>query len=143
MTTFAVTNEEPKKNKIIKFPLEAQMRKLGGEKGAFVLGILDCCREKLNEQNRAGMIRTNFPEHDEDIYNNCVISFGCPPSCTVNAESEIAVGFFERLRKIADPIDGSVLIPGDRFYRWRPNLTGETLALANEDLVLVHANWDH
>ena len=46
--------------------------------------------------------------------------------------------YFERLRKIADPIDGSVLIPGDRFYRWRPNLTGETLALANEDLILVH-----
>ena len=49
MTTFAVVNEEPTNNKIVKFPLEAHMRKLGGEEGAFVLGILDCCREKLNE----------------------------------------------------------------------------------------------
>ena len=96
----------------------------------------------MNDQNRAGTANTDFPEHDEDIYNNCVISFGCPPSCTVNAESQIAVDFFEKLRKIADPIDGTVLIPGDRFYRWRPNLTGETLALANEDLVLVHTKQE-
>ena len=88
------------------------------------------------------MISTDFPVHDEEIYNNCVISFGCPPSCTVNAESRIAVEFFDRLNKLADPVDGSVLIPGDRFYRWRPNSIGETLALANDDLVLVHSNWD-
>ena len=88
------------------------------------------------------MTNNDFPIHDEEIYNNCIISFGCPPSCTVNAESQIAVEFFKKLRQIADPLDGSVLIPGDRFYRWRPNQTGETLALANEDLVLVHTNWE-
>ena len=60
MTTFAVINEEPKKDKIVKFALEAQMRKLGGKEGTFVLGILDCCREKINELNRAGMENNDF-----------------------------------------------------------------------------------
>ena len=59
----------------------------------------------------------------------------------VNVNSKFAVDYFKKLRELADPQDGSVLIPGDQFYRWRPNKYGETLPLANEDLVLFHSDW--
>ncbi len=42
--TFAVVNDEGKKKK---FPLEAFIRTLGTEKNGYVVGVLDCCREKL------------------------------------------------------------------------------------------------
>ena len=80
-------------------------------------------------------------EYDSESYTNCVISFGCPPEKLVNADSKIAVEYFKQLRQCADPQDGSVLIPGDRFYRWKPNYSGETLPLANDDLYLVHTDW--
>ena len=92
------------------------MRNLGAEEGVFVLGILDCCREKINLQAKGFDSRQN-----EEEYTNCVISFGCPPSKMVNADSMIAEEYFMKLLQFADPLDGSVLIPGNRFYRWRPN----------------------
>ena len=60
----------------------------------------------------------------------------------VNANSLIAVEYFQKLRQFADPQDGSVLIPGEKFYRWKPNKKGETLAMANNDLILFHNDWD-
>ena len=62
------------------------MRNIGAEEGAFVLGILDCCREKIPLQKRAG---NNVKEDSdsEEAYSNFIISFGCPPSSYVNADS--------------------------------------------------------
>ena len=79
---------------------------------------------------------------ESEEYTNCVISFGCPPNKFVDAYSTIAVKYFEKLREFADAQDGSVLIPGDKFFRWKPNHKGETLALANDDLILYHTNWN-
>ena len=120
-TTYAVTNEEPKNDQVIKFDLENKMRLIGAEEGAFVLGILDCCREKLNLQAKGFDQAEVFRQYEEE-YTNCVISFGCPPSKMVNADSMLAEEYFIKLRQFADPLDGSVLIPGNQFYRWRPNL---------------------
>ena len=139
--TYAVTNETPENDQVIKFDLEYKMRNIGAEEGAFVLGILDCCREKIPLPKKAGNVDLEG-NNSEEVYSNCVISFGCPPSKTVNADSKIAVEYFEKLRQCADPQDGSVLVPGDLFYRWKPNQQGETLAMANDDLVLVHTDWN-
>ena len=48
--TYAVTNETPENGKVKKFALEYKMRWIGEEEGVFVLGILDCCREKIPEK---------------------------------------------------------------------------------------------
>ena len=48
--TYAVTNETPENGEVKKFPLEKSMRHIGAEEGAFVLGVLDCCREKITEK---------------------------------------------------------------------------------------------
>ena len=94
------------------------MRWLGNEEGIFVLGILDCCREKITLPKKAGK---SDKVDSEPSYSNCVISFGCRPSSTVNANSLIAVEYFKKLRQFANTNDGSVLIPGNKFYRWKPN----------------------
>ena len=84
------------------FDLEYKMRNIGAEEGAFVLGILDCCREKIPQQKRAGNVDAEG-SNSEETYTNCVISFGCPPSRTVNANSKIAVEYFQKIRQFADP----------------------------------------
>ena len=52
--TYAVTNETPENGQVKKYALEHRMRNIGAEEGAFVLGILDCCREKINMSKKAG-----------------------------------------------------------------------------------------
>ena len=91
--TYAVTNETPANGDVIKFDLEYKMRNIGAEEGAFVLGILDCCREKIPLPKKAGN-KDQEGSYSEEAYTNCVISFGCPPSGTVNANSQIAVEYF-------------------------------------------------
>ena len=84
--TYAVTNETPVNGQVITYNLEFKMRHIGAEEGAFVLGIMDCCREKIPPQQRAG--NNNMEGNDsEEVYTNFVISFGCPPSKTVNINS--------------------------------------------------------
>ena len=116
------------------------MRNIGAEEGIFVLGILDCCREKLPQPTKAGY--GEVEDSEPQLYSNCVISFGCRPSSTVNAESKIAVEYFAKLRQFANNEDGSILVPGEKFYRWKPNDQGETLAMADDDLILYHSDWN-
>ena len=37
-----------------RYPLENSLRSLGIERGGYVIGIFDCCREQLNEATRGG-----------------------------------------------------------------------------------------
>ena len=62
-TTYAVTNEEPEDDQVIKFDLELKLRNLGAEEGAFVLAILDCCREKIIVKTKGGE-PTDTPPND-------------------------------------------------------------------------------
>lgn len=52
-TTFAVCNKATKRE-FAWYPLEKQLRSLAGLKGAFVVGIFDCCREDFSEAMRDG-----------------------------------------------------------------------------------------
>ena len=74
-------------------------------------------------------------------YKNCILTFGCPPRKGVPGASTIAVEYFAMLRQIADPADGTVRLPGDRFYRWSPGGIGEHILLTNDDLYLKYAKW--
>ena len=50
-TTYAVCNEATKRTKI-RYPLELNLRSLATERGGFVVGIFDCCRERLSDAMR-------------------------------------------------------------------------------------------
>ena len=52
--TYVVSNETPVNGQVKKYALEFRMRNIGAEEGAFVLGILDCCREKIPVPTKAG-----------------------------------------------------------------------------------------
>ena len=57
-TTFAVCNEALRAAKVW-YPLEKQLRMLAGIKGAYVVGVFDCCRAVITpamrgEQQRDG-----------------------------------------------------------------------------------------
>ena len=53
-TTFAVLNDPNAKK--WKFPLEKFLRTLGTIPGAWVVGLFDCCRERLSNDLRGGGI---------------------------------------------------------------------------------------
>ena len=88
------------------------MRSLAVEKGGYVLGIFDCCREAFTEASRGTMEDTNdVIDMSMEDYHNFVLWFGCPPGSQVNAKSTIAVDFFRELEQNANHSDGSILLP--------------------------------
>ena len=80
--TEAVLNKEPSTRNST-FPIEAKLRKLAEVKGLFVIGLLDCCRTKLNT-NRG----IKQPPAPGNI--NCVITFACPPYETTKADCHLS-----------------------------------------------------
>ena len=42
---------------------------------------------------------------------------------------------------MADPEDGTLRLPGNRFFRWSPGGIGEHILLTDDDLFLKHAKW--
>ena len=111
---------------------------MGSIEDCYVLGVFDCCRVELPE-NLRGPGGGEEVDQQQD-YRNCILTFGCPPRAGVPGASTIAVEYFDMLRKIADPEDGSIRLPGDRFYRWSPGGIGEHILLTNDDLYLKHKN---
>ena len=69
------------------------------------------------------------------------MTFGCAPKKGVPGASTIAVEYFEMLKKIASPHDGTIQLPDNRFNRWSPGGIGEHILLTNDDLCLKHAEW--
>ena len=126
-----------------RYPLEMQIRALGQNKGGFVIGIFDCCREMLSESMRGGFGDPPDSNIDLDIddYNQWIIWFGCPAASGVSANSTIAVDFFKELKKAARPYDGQVILPHD-LMTWHPGDNGEMLQKYKFPLALVHSNWD-
>ena len=92
-TTFAVMNDSDAKR--WKFPLELFLCTLISTPGAWVVGIFDCCRERISNAMRGGGLDNN-----EDLppknpkYKNGMLSFGCPPNSGVDARSTIADEYF-------------------------------------------------
>ena len=81
-----------------RYPLENRLRSLGQIPGAYVLGILDCCREYLEEAKRGSGADEVVQEGD---YTNCLIWFGCPAGSGVDASSTIARDFFAQMKHVA------------------------------------------
>jgi hypothetical protein len=125
--TFAVSNDPAKPN----YPLEAMVRRLGTEPGAYVFAVLDCCREKFDatakvvrEDIRGGGTLENLEEVDMTGYCNLILIFGCPPNETVAAKSPVAENLVKRLDSELRR-SGGVILP-DAINHFRPTLKGET-----------------
>lgn len=135
--TFAVVNEIKK----ARFPLEKFLRVLGTTPGAYVLGVFDCCREKFSAEMRGPNDKTNNFIDEIGNYRNTLLSFACPPNSGVAARSTVAVSYFEKLRELAHPYDGSVILPG-HFLTWQLGDGGEHVPLYTHQLRLVHSDWE-
>lgn len=125
-----------------KYRLERQLRNIGKEKGAYVLGIFDCCREQLTDAMRGA--QNNDPddvEMDVEDYHNFILWFGCPAGSGVDATSTIATGFFEELRRNARKSDGSVVLPRDLMTS-RIGREGEFIPQIVHQIKLQHKDWD-
>jgi len=134
--TFAVVNDVKKS----RFPLEKFLRTLGMTPGGYVMGMLDCCRERISDAMRGSGAANSEVLDEVENYRNVVLSFGCPPNSGVDARSTIAIDYFAKLKQIANPYDGSVILPG-RFLTWSPGNGGEHVPLYTEELRLVHSDW--
>ena len=74
-----------------RFPIERELQKLARGNGCYVISVLDCCREKWVTKDD----RFRFPEEpDAEGERNLILTFGCPPNCTVDANSFISYQYF-------------------------------------------------
>lgn len=79
------------------------MQILAGNEGAYVLGVLDCCRENYHALFRnsggAPMSHHSDCEETDQNYVNLIITHACPANGMTAARSSVAVEYFNRLRK--------------------------------------------
>lgn len=54
---------------------------------------------------------TSGDEIERETKSNFIFSFGCAPRKTVNKKSGIAFDYFKHLKRNADSIDGTVILP--------------------------------
>ena len=123
----------PEKPTKIRFKLQESLRGISEQPGAYVCGIFDCCREALSEEMRGGG-GASPADFDPDAVNH-IFWFGCKEGSGVAATSDIAVQFFEQLRKVSNPDDGSVLLPYD-MLTWVPGDGGNILPKVQQPLRL-------
>jgi hypothetical protein len=91
--TKVVCNTAARRARIF-YPLEANLRALGHKKGAYVMGVFDCCRAAFVDPHRGGGQQAQEEGEDDDDYRNCFLIFGCKPNSTVAAVSTVATEFF-------------------------------------------------
>ena len=71
------------------YPLEKSLRNLAKCDGSYVMGVFDCCREKLDASlaTRAADILDDEDDDDnfnvEDSQENFIMTYGCQPSSGV------------------------------------------------------------
>ena len=71
-----------------RFPVELELKKLSRVNGCYVVSVLDCCRERwVTKDDRYKLPAEEEPTGDR----NLILTFGCPPNCTVDANSLISV----------------------------------------------------
>ena len=88
-TTYIVCPRfDPKRPQEWRFPVEKELRKLARVNGSYVVSVLDCCREMWRTKDDA----YRLPEEaDPPGDRNLILTFGCPPNCTVDANSLISL----------------------------------------------------
>ena len=92
MTEMLINTDNKKK---WKFQIERYMRTLSIVPGAFVVGILDCCREILPvEATRGSGAAGADSSDDDDDYRNLFLTYGCKPGGKTAAESTLAKHYF-------------------------------------------------
>ena len=138
-TTYAVCVRFDNKRPIEwRFPIERELRKLARAKGSYVISVLDCCRERWTTKDD----NFRFPIEDEtEGERNLILTFGCPPNCTVDANSFICLQYFQQLKSMAEPETGKLEMPG-RIQEWTTKNGGETLALVAQSVEMHHTVWD-
>ena len=135
--TKAVCNQDDKK---FLYPLQGQLKALSQEPGAYIIGIFDCCREKITKKMRGNS--EHPPDNDMDDVNEYmehVFWFGCQENASVAANSDIAVEFFKEVKRVANPADGSVRLPNDMMF-WRSSDGGNMIMSADTNLKLYLKN---
>ena len=107
------------------YPIELQLRALSKCGNAYVVGLLDCCRQKVSMQpslTRGGAGSVEPTEEGENI----ILAFGCPPSKFVPSASTLAMDFFAFLENSADA-EGYIALPGNLNFFHTKDRKNETL----------------
>ena len=102
------------------YRIESQLRTLAKCDSAYVVGMLDCCREQPKTRGGPGF------ESDIEDGENIILAFGCPPSRYTPAESTLAKDFFKFLIDSAD-INGYIAVPGNLNFFKTEDRKNETL----------------
>ena len=119
------------------------LRTLAKNPRTYVFAVLDCCREPITDA-----MRGTGGDHGEEIQEdagdkrNLILVFSCPPDKGTDAASTVTVDLFKTFKRIANPFDGSVLLPNPEFLRWIPGNNGEIYSLTTRDLKLWHSEWE-
>ena len=85
--------------------MEKMLRSIAKMDGSYVMGLFDCCRERIpaepsrggGEVDDDGMAAggNSLPEQQE----NFIITYGCPPTEGVPAKSTIAKAYIKYLKQ--------------------------------------------
>ena len=89
---YAVCNGGPSKSKF-SYPLQERLQGISQNPGVYVLGVYDCCREKLSMQMRGTGAR-EYDNLDEVDDQNSIFWFGCGENRGVDEKSNLCVDFF-------------------------------------------------
>ena len=111
------------------YKIENMLRALSKCDSAYVVGLLDCCREQ--PKSRGG------PGHAGEIEDgeNIILAFGCPPSRYTPAESTLAKDFFKFLEDSAD-MNGYIALPGNLNFFHTEDRKNETLIKVSKPALL-------
>ena len=107
------------------YPIEQQLRALSKCGAAYIVGLLDCCREKMKINEVRGGMGVNSSDIIEEG-ENIILAFGCPPSRDTTAASTLAEDFFDFLENSAD-INGYIALPGNLNFFHTRDRKNETL----------------
>lgn len=110
------------------FPLEKMLRAFSDHEHAYVIGIFDCCRAKINESTRSAEDRLADVFNEVENKQRMVIVHSCPPSSYTPAESTMSLAFFSKVNNSQKPIP-------DCLMGWRGgDAKGECMILTDVPL---------
>ena len=102
---------------------------------AYVIGLMDCCREKkVDKEPLRGGAGDGEPADPEDT-TNIILLFGCPPSNFTPAESTLAKDFFKFVENSADG-NGYIALPGNLNFFHTADRKNETLIKVTQPALL-------
>lgn len=95
------------------FPIEEKLKQLSMIPGCFVIGLLSCCREQLQQDNG---------DHRPSARSagNHVIIFDCPAYQRALDDGQMTTDFKEHLRFISSQNNRSLFVFPRHLKMWRP-----------------------